>query len=98
MEDTQLQDRFENYDFVMEQEVLNEYAAWIWADYISYCTEHDIDLEDQHNPIAMKTHEVYKYKRKIIESGECQNMQDLESIKEKLKESREYLLRIKENE
>lgn len=94
----QAQDRFINYDFVMEQEVLNEYAAWIWADYVSYCLANDIDLKDQHNPIAMKTQDVYEYKRKIIGNEECQNIQDLEAIKEKLKESREYLLKIKENE
>lgn len=98
MEVIQAQDRFKNYDFVMEQEVLNEYAAGIWADYISYCIEHNINLWDQDNSMAVKTQDVYECKRKIIESGECRSMEDLEPIKEELREMREYLLGIKRAE
>lgn len=33
-------DAIKDYDFTLEQEVLSEYAAGIWADYVSYCNSH----------------------------------------------------------
>lgn len=32
------------YDFTMAQEVLNEYAAGVWTDYIRYCNAHGIEV------------------------------------------------------
>lgn len=87
-----------NYDFTLEQEVLNEYAAGVWADYVSYCNSHSIDIGDTDQPLAVKTQLVYEYKKKIIETGECQTLEDLTPIKKKLKEMKDYLIELKRKE
>lgn len=85
-----------SYEFTMEQEVLNEFAAEVWADYVAYCDAHDIDINDMEQPMAAKAQLVYDYKRKIIETGECETMEDLQPIKDKLLEMRDELVKIKE--
>lgn len=91
-------DAIRDYDFTLEQEVLSEYAAGIWADYVSYCNSHGIDIGDKEEPMAARTQLVYEYKRKIIETGECRSVEDLEPIKHRLKEMKDYLARAKEKE
>ncbi len=93
-----VQDTTYSYELVMEQEVLNEFAAEVWAEYVSYCNAHGIDLDDMEQPMAAKAQLVYDYKRKIIETGECQTLEDLEPVKEKLKEMRDELIKVKEKE
>lgn len=87
-----------SYEFTMEQEVLNEFAAEVWADYRSYCIAHGIDIMDMEQPMAAKAQLVYDYKRKIIETGECETIEDLQPIKDKLLEMRDELVKIKEKE
>lgn len=77
-------------DFIMTQEVLNECAAGIWADYIRYCEEHGIDPDSDH-PIAEKTRSVYRTKEKIIGNPECRTVESLEPIRRELKEQRKYI-------
>lgn len=89
-------DAIKNYDFTMEQEVLNEYAAGVWADYVSYCNANGIDIGDMNEPMAVKTQLVYEYKRKIIDTGECKTLEDLKPIKYRLKEMKDDLIKIKE--
>lgn len=87
-----------SYDFAMEQEVLNEYAAGVWSDYVSYCNAHGIDLGDVEQPMAVKTQLVYEYKKKIIDTGECKTIEDLKPIKIRLKEMKDELIKVKEKE
>lgn len=87
-----------SYEFTMEQEALNEFAAEVWADYVAYCDAHGIDIMDMEQPMAAKAQLVYDYKRKIIETGECETMEDLQPIKDKLLEMRDELVKIKEKE
>lgn len=91
-------DAIKDYDFTLEQEVLSEYAAGIWADYVSYCNSHGIDIGDKEEPMAARTQLVYEYKRKIIETGECKSLEDLEPIKHRLKEMKDYLIKVREKE
>lgn len=95
---TDISESLKEYDFTMEQEVLNEWAAGIGADYISYCHSHGIDLDDMSQPMAAKTQLVYDYKRKIIETGECTVIEDLEPIEAKLKELKDYLKEVEGKE
>lgn len=98
MNTVKIKDNQDDYNFIIEQEVLNEYAAGIWADYVSYCMEHNIDTGMMQHPMEVRAQEVYECKRKIIENGECKNMEELEQIKERLMEMKVYLQEIKENE
>lgn len=93
-----ISESLKDYDFTMEQEVLNEWAAGIWADYVSYCHSHGIDLDDMSQPMAAKTQLVGEYKRKIILTGECTAIEDLEPIEAKLKELKDYLKEVKGKE
>jgi hypothetical protein len=92
------QDTMYSYDFTIGQEVLNEFAAEVWAEYVAYCDAHNIDIMDMKQPMAVKTQLVYDYKRKIIETGECETIEDLEPIKNKLQEMRDELVKLKEKE
>lgn len=87
-----------SYDFTIRQEVLNEFAAEVWANYVSYCDVHGIDIMDMEQSMAVKTQLVYDYKRKIIETGECKTIEDLEPIENKLLEMRDELVKLKEKE
>lgn len=98
MKTATVQETIRDYDFTMAQEVLNEYAAGVWADYVRYCNAHEIDLKDLEQPMAVKTQQVYEYKNKIIGTGECKCKEDLESIKEELQKLKNYLIQIKEQE
>lgn len=92
------QDYIRDYDFTMAQEVLNEYAAGVWADYVNYCNMHGIDVNDLRNPMAVKTQLAYEYKNKIICTGECTCKEDLEPIKKELQRLKNELIQIKEQE
>ncbi len=86
----------EFYDFVLELDVVNEYAAGIWADYVTYCIDHDINTEEMQHPMAVKTQEVFDIKSKIYSGEECKNMEDIEQIKESLITMKQYLQEVEE--
>lgn len=85
------------YDFSIEQEVLNEYASGVWSDYVCYCSTHGIALNSDH-PTAQKAKRVYAYKCRILTAESCRTIEDLKPIKRGLKELKDEIRRLYQEE
>ncbi|MCL1808217.1 MAG: hypothetical protein FWG42_00440 [Clostridiales bacterium] len=80
-----------DYNMIIEMEVLREFAAGIHASYLRYMDSNSINDNDMTNPVAINARDVFQLKDYIVR--ECETLDDLQQVRDKLILSKEKLPR-----